>query len=95
MVLLDERILELFSEEEEEFMSPSEIARHRRIPYSSQYVGERCRKMADHGLLLAVGNGIYRVTDDGLAYLKGEYDAAGNGVEASDGTSTGESMDEA
>ena len=95
MVLLDERILELFSEKEDEFMSPSEIAEHKRIPYSSQYVGERCRKLANNGLLLAVGNGIYTVTDNGLAYLEGEYDAAGNGVDASDEATTGENMDEA
>jgi len=95
MVLLDERILELFSEKEDEFMSPSEIAGHNRIPYSSQYVGERCRKLANHGLLLAVGNGIYTVTDDGLAYLEGEYDAAGNGIKGSGESKTGENMDEA
>jgi predicted transcriptional regulator len=95
MVLLDERILELFSEEDEEFMSPSEIAGHKRIPYSSQYVGERCRKLANNGLLRAVGNGVYTVTDDGLAYLNGEFDAAGNEVDASDEATTGDNMDEA
>ena len=95
MVLLDERILELFSEEDEQFMSPSEIAGNDRIPYSSQYVGERCRKLANHGLLSAVGNGIYTVTDEGLAYLEGEFDAAGNEVEVSDDPTTGDNMDEA
>jgi len=95
MVLLDERILELFSEEDEQFMSPSEIAGHERIPYSSQYVGERCRKLANHGLLRAVGNGIYTVTDEGLDYLEGEFDAAGNEVDASDEATTGDNMDEA
>jgi len=96
MVLLDERILELFSEENEEFMSPSKIARHKRIPFSSQYVGERCRKLANHGLLLSAGNGIYKVTDEGLAYLEGEYDASENsGAEVSDQKGTAENRDEA
>lgn len=76
MVLLDERILELFSESDEEFLSPSEIADNKRITYSSQYVGQRCRKLAEHGLLFAVGNGIYRITEEGKAYLREEYDAS-------------------
>ncbi|TKX47999.1 MarR family transcriptional regulator [Halorubrum sp. ASP121] len=96
MVLLDERILELFAESEDEFMSPSEIAENPRVPYSSQYVGQRCRKLAKHGLLLSVGNGIYKVTDEGLAYLESEYNAAENGnVEVSTGKDAGESLDEA
>ena len=76
MVLLDERILELFTEGEDEFMSPSEIAGHKRIQYSSPYVGTRCKKLAEHGLLLAVGNGVYTITDEGQAYLEGEFDAS-------------------
>lgn len=96
MVLLDERILELFVESGEEFMSPTEIAEHRRIPYSSQYVGQRCRKLAEHGLLLSVGNGIYSITDDGRAYLDGEYNAAETGnAEVSSREGAGESLDEA
>lgn len=76
MVLLDERILELFAEGDEEFMSPSEIAGHERIQYSSPYIGTRCGKMAKHGLLRAVGNGVYTITEEGRAYLREEYDAS-------------------
>lgn len=96
MVLLDERILELFVESDEEFMSVSEIAEHPRIPYSSQYVGQRSRKLANHGLLYAVGNGMYTLTDEGEAYLKGEYNAAENSnVEVATGRSNDETQDEA
>jgi len=76
MVLLDERVLELFKEGDEEFMPPSEIADHERIQYSSQYVGTRCGKLAEHGLLRAVGNGVYTITEEGRAYLREEHDAS-------------------
>ena len=96
MVLLDERILELFVESDEDYMSVSEIAEHPRIPYSSQYVGQRSRKLANHGLLYAVGNGMYTLTDEGEAYLKGEYNAAENGnAEVSMSEGAGETQDEA
>lgn len=74
-VLLDDRILELFEEEDNEaFFSPSEIAEDERIRYSAPYVGKRCRKLADHGLLQRVSQSVYRITDEGRAYLRGEYD---------------------
>jgi Mn-dependent DtxR family transcriptional regulator len=76
MVLLDERILELLQEDEDGFMRPSEIADDSRIPYSPQYVGERCQKLASNGLLQEVSNAVYRITEEGRAYLEGEYDAS-------------------
>ena len=75
MVLLDERILELLQEDEDGFMRPSEIADDDRIPYSPQYVGERCQKLAAHGLLQEVSAAVYRLTPEGDAYLNEEYDA--------------------
>ena len=96
MVLLDERILELLSEEENEFMSPSDIADHKRIPYSSQHVGRRCKKLAAHGLLKPVARGVYTITEEGEAYLGGEYNAAESGnAEVSKSESVGETQDEA
>ncbi|WP_418284901.1 hypothetical protein [Halorubrum sp. DTA46] len=96
MVLLDERILELLSEEENEFMSPSDIADHKRIPYSSQHVGRRCKKLAAHGLLKPVARGVYTITEDGISYLNGEYSAVENGdVGVTDNGERNESMDEA
>jgi len=95
MVLLDDRILELLNQEENEFMTPSEIADDDRIPYSSNHVGRRCKKLAEHGLLQSVGRGVYTITDNGRAYLKGEYSAAENGnAEVSDGQETNETSDE-
>ncbi|WP_197052520.1 MarR family transcriptional regulator [Halobellus rufus] len=79
MVLLDERILELLKEDEGGFMRPSEIANDSRIPYSRAYVGQRCQKLADHGLVQEVSNAVYRITPEGEAYLKGEYDATESG----------------
>ncbi|WP_193308876.1 PhiH1 repressor [Halorubrum halophilum] len=96
MVLLDERILELLSEDENEFMSPSDIAGHSRIPYSSQHVGRRCKKLAEHGLLKPVARGVYTITEEGEAYLQGEYNAADNGnADVSTNAGVGETQDEA
>ena len=79
MVLLDERILELLEEDEDGFMRPSEIADDSRIPYSPQYVGQRCQKLAGHGLIQEVSTAVYRITPEGEAYLEGEYDATESG----------------
>lgn len=96
MVLLDDRILELLSEEENEFMGPSDIASHEGIPYSSNHVARRCRKLAEHGLLQSVGRGVYTITDKGLAYLDEEYNVAESGnAEVSNNIETGENPDEA
>ncbi|MDB9281556.1 hypothetical protein PN416_16895 [Halorubrum ezzemoulense] len=96
MVLLDERILELLSEEENEFMSPSDIAEHNGIPYSSQHVGRRCKKLAEYGLLKPVARGVYTITHEGIAYLEEEYSAAENGnAEVSTSEGAGETQDEA
>lgn len=70
MVLLDDRILELISEEGP--LTPSKIASDSRIPYGSQHVGNRCRELAENGLLKNVGNGVYVLTDRGEDYLQGE-----------------------
>lgn len=95
MVLLDDRILELFEETGEEFMSPTDIADYDVIPYSPQYVGERCRKLAEHGLLQPVGNGVYTMTDEGRAYLREEYNTAENsGIEVENENATGVSEED-
>jgi predicted transcriptional regulator len=70
MVLLDDRILELLSEEGPH--SPKEIADDQRIPYGTTYVGQRCRKLRDHGLARSVGRGTYLISDLGERYLRGE-----------------------
>jgi predicted transcriptional regulator len=84
MVLLDDRILELLSEEGPR--SPKEIADDTRIPYGNTYVGQRCRKLRDHGLTRSVGRGTYLITDLGEQYLRGEapLDELGEPPEADD-----------
>lgn len=72
MVLLDDRILEVLADKDE-FMTPSELADHDAILYSSQYVGDRCRKLDEKGLAKNVGNGVYMITEEGRGYLKEEY----------------------
>jgi len=92
MVLLDERILELLEEDEDGFLRPSEIADDSRIPYSAAYVGQRCKKLAQNGLLQEVSDAVYRITENGKAYLREEYDASeSNGVSVE---STGKNADE-
>lgn len=44
--------------------------------YNQKYVGERCRQLEDWGLVQRVGRGMYRITDRGRSYLKGDFDAS-------------------
>jgi len=74
MVLADERILEYLSQAETS--TPKAMADSGDVRYSRQYIGERCRKLADFGLVQHLGNGVYRITDDGRQYLDEELDAA-------------------
>ncbi|PSP78921.1 winged helix-turn-helix domain-containing protein [Halobacteriales archaeon QS_1_68_20] len=72
MTIADERILEFLSEEGPH--SPSKIAEDERIRFSAEYVGRRCRKLADYGLTRNIGNGVYSITNEGEQYLIGELD---------------------
>jgi predicted transcriptional regulator len=86
MVLLDERILELLREDKDGFLTPTEIAEDKRIDYTPQYIGRRCKELANHGLVQEVSQSVYRITSKGEAYLKEEYDASetnGASVESS------------
>jgi predicted transcriptional regulator len=44
------------------------------LPYSRQHVDRRCKKLDEEGLLESLGNGVYMITEDGEAYLKGYLD---------------------
>lgn len=48
----------------------NQIDRHRK------YVGERLRELAEYGLVENLGQGLYRITDTGEAYLDGDLDAS-------------------
>lgn len=74
MVLADERILERLREVET--ATPKGMAEEGEVRFSRQYIGERCRKLANAGLVQHLGNGVYRITEDGEDYLDGDLDAA-------------------
>lgn len=73
MTLADERILEYLAEHETS--TPKKMADSGKVRYSRQYIGERCRKLADYGLVQTLGNGVYRITETGEQYLAGNVDA--------------------
>lgn len=73
MTIADERILERLDEVETD--TPKGMEDSGEVRFSRQYIGERCRKLAEYGLLVHLGNGVYRITEQGEAYLAGELDA--------------------
>jgi len=61
------------------------------IRISNPHISRRCKALAEHGLLTALGNGVYTITKKGEAYLDGEFDAENevflNGDNTQDGPS--------
>lgn len=72
MTLADERILEFLSERGNH--QPAQIAAE--FGFHRKYIGRRCRILEEHGFLDNLGNGLYRITDQGQKYLTGEFDAS-------------------
>jgi predicted transcriptional regulator len=72
MALVDDRVLEYLRENGSG--SPTEMKEEGPIRYSSQYIGRRCKKLKENGLVQHLGNGVYIITDDGEAYLAGRLD---------------------
>lgn len=73
MVIADERILEFLRENSAR--QPKQITvelNQRGLDYNDKYIGQRCLKLADRGLIRNLGNGIYTITDTGKQYLEGE-----------------------
>ena len=73
MTIADERILEYLSTTETS--TPKKMADSGDVRFSRQYIGERCRKLADYGMVQHLGNGVYRLTERGEQYLEGKLDA--------------------
>ena len=73
MTIADERILEYLSTTETS--TPKRMADSGEVRFSRQYIGERCRKLADYGMVQHLGNGVYRITETGTQYLEGDIDA--------------------
>lgn len=94
MVLADERILEYIREHESG--TPTKMAESGFVRYSDAYISQRCSKLADHGLLQPLGNGVYIITEEGEAYLEEEYDAeAGQYIDRDVADAGGEATDSA
>ena len=72
MTIADERILEQLSQTETD--TPKGMAESGNVRFSRQYIGERCRKLADYGMVQHLGNGVYRITTEGEQYLEGDLD---------------------
>jgi len=79
MTIVDDRVLEYIRENGHG--SPTEMKKKGPIRYSRQYIAERCRKLADYGLLTPVGNGVYTISERGEAYLDAELDTHENAPE--------------
>jgi repressor of nif and glnA expression len=98
MALVDERILEYLLENETG--TPTEMKNEGPIRYSNAYIGRRCKKLAEEGLIQHLGNAVYRITEDGEAYLEGKLDTQNwvyldeNGGAASAGTHSGHDENE-
>ena len=73
MTLWDDRILEIIREEESG--SPKQLSDNKYIRVSRSQVSRRLKKLAEHGLLNDLGNGVYIITEQGEQYLDGEIDA--------------------
>ncbi|MFC7239160.1 PhiH1 repressor [Saliphagus sp. GCM10025317] len=73
MTIWDDRILEIIRSEDAGRVG--DLAERNSIRISQSSVSRRCKKLAEHGLLTPLGNGVYTITDRGRAYLDEEYDA--------------------
>lgn len=72
MNLIDDRILEYL--DENEAASPIEMKKGGPIKYDRAYIGRRCKKLVDKGLIREISDATYMITDDGIAYLEGRLD---------------------
>jgi repressor of nif and glnA expression len=72
----DERILEFLDEHGNHRPTPIRDAlADNGMEYSQNHIGERCRQLADHGLLVNVGGGTYSITNAGRDFLTGDLNA--------------------
>lgn len=74
MVLADDRILEYIRNRGAG--NATEMAESGAVRYSQPYISQRCKKLAEHGLLKPLGNGVYTITERGEGYLDGEIDTS-------------------
>jgi Mn-dependent DtxR family transcriptional regulator len=70
MVLWDDRLLELARRDGH--ISPKEAEDSGFVHISNAQISRRLSKLADHGLLQKLPNGVYTLTAEGRQYLNGE-----------------------
>jgi Mn-dependent DtxR family transcriptional regulator len=70
----DDRILEWIRENDRSG-SAAQMKKSDLIRVSRPQISRRLQKLAEHGLVQHLGNGVYVLTDEGEAYLDEEYDA--------------------
>jgi len=70
MTLWDDRILELLRNRKTG--TASELIDEEPIRVSRPTVSRRLQKLAEHGLVINLGNGVYQITEKGEGYLDGE-----------------------
>jgi len=86
MTIWDDRIAETLRADGP--MSVGKLASLDDIRVSKSTVSRRCNKLAENGLIVHIGNGVYGITEEGEGYLDGEYDAE-NGVWMRNGDDNG------
>lgn len=95
MTIWDDRILEYVAEHDGASVGELEASGYVRV--SNAHVSRRCAKLADHGLLRPLGNGVYVITDRGEAYLAGDLDTAEaapeESLESEDGVGSADSSE--
>lgn len=94
MTVWDDRILEIIESDEDDIGKVSNISNHPHIHVARSTVSRRCKKLADHDLLRQIGDGVYIITDEGKAYLSGEYNAESESfVEEGEASPTSDTFD--
>lgn len=73
MTIWDDRILEYLRNAGG--ASVGELEKSESIRVSNAHISRRCKKLAEHGLVSPLGNGVYVITEEGEAYLDERYDA--------------------
>lgn len=73
MVLWDDRLLELARERDA--VSPATALDSGYIRIGKSQISRRLSKLADHGMLNRLPNGVYTITEIGEQYLDEEIDA--------------------
>lgn len=89
----DDRILEIAAEDEDGFVKVGNLTKNDYIHVGNSQVSRRCSILAEHGLLRALGDGVYVITDEGRGYLNEEYDVE-RGVWMNEKQAEGESSTE-